>query len=171
MKDQIAGGINFSMSGTPYWTMDAGGFLVENRFHKPNAADLEEWRELNSRWYQYGAFLPLFRAHGQYPYREPYNIAPVDHPAYKSMTYAINLRYKLLAYNYSLAAKTFFEDYSMIRGLAMDFPQDKDGFDSNDQYLWGPSLLVSPVTEKGATSRKIHFPKEPAGMIYTVARW
>jgi alpha-D-xyloside xylohydrolase len=54
MKDQIAGGINFSMSGTPYWTMDAGGFLVENRFHKPNAADLEEWRELNSRWYQYG---------------------------------------------------------------------------------------------------------------------
>ncbi|WP_312193392.1 DUF5110 domain-containing protein, partial [Sphingobacterium sp.] len=137
----------------------AGGFLVENRFHKPNATDLEEWRELNSRWYQYGAFLPLFRAHGQFPYREPYNIAPADHPAYKSMTYAINLRYKLLAYNYSLAAKTFFEDYSMIRGLAMDFPQDKDGFDSNDQYLWGPSLLINPVTEKGATSRKIHFPK------------
>ncbi|MDR3006906.1 MAG: DUF5110 domain-containing protein [Sphingobacterium sp.] len=159
MKDQIAGGINFSMSGTPYWTMDAGGFLVENRFHKPNAVDLEEWRELNSRWYQYGAFLPLFRAHGQYPYREPYNIAPADHPAYKSMTYAIGLRYKLLAYNYSLAAKTFFGDYTMIRGLAMDFPQDKDGFDSNDQYLWGPSLLINPVTEKGATSRKIHFPK------------
>lgn len=159
MKDQIAGGVNFSMSGTPYWTMDAGGFLVENRFHKPNATDLEEWRELNSRWYQYGAFLPLFRAHGQFPYREPYNIAPEGHPAYKSMTYVINLRYKLLAYNYSLAAKTFFEDYSMIRALAMDFPKDKNGFDINDQYLWGPSLLVNPVTEKGATSRKMHFPK------------
>ncbi len=159
MKDQIAGGINFSMSGTPYWTMDAGGFLVENRFHQPNATDLEEWRELNSRWYQYGSFLPLFRAHGQFPFREPFNIAPDGHPAYKSMVYAINLRYKLLSYNYSLAAKTFFEDYSMIRALAMDFPADKDGYDINDQYLWGPSLLVSPVTEKGANSRKVHFPK------------
>lgn len=159
MKDQIAGGINFSMSGTPYWTMDAGGFLVENRFHKPNAVDLEEWRELNSRWYQYAAFLPLFRAHGQFPFREPYHIAPAEHPAYRSMLYAINLRYKMLAYNYSLAAKTFFDDYSMIRGLAMDFPLDKAGFDRNDQYLWGPSLLVSPVTEKGARSRKIHFPQ------------
>jgi len=159
MKDQIAGGINFSMSGTPYWTMDAGGFLVENRFHKPNATDLEEWRELNSRWYQYGAFLPLFRAHGQFPYREPYHIAPEEHPAYKSMLYSINLRYKLLCYNYSLAAKTFFEDYSMIRGLAMDFPMDKAGFDRNDQYLWGPALLINPVTEKGATNRKVHFPK------------
>ncbi|MNV49905.1 putative alpha-glucosidase [compost metagenome] len=75
------------------------------------------------------------------------------------MLYSINLRYKLLCYNYSLAAKTFFEDYSMIRGLAMDFPMDKAGFDRNDQYLWGPALLINPVTEKGATSRKVHFPK------------
>lgn len=159
MKDQISGGINFSMSGTPYWTMDAGGFLVENRFHQPNATDQEEWREMNSRWYQYGAFLPLFRAHGQFPYREPYNIAPEDHPAYKSMLYYINLRYKLLSYNYSLAAKTFFEDYSMIRGLAMDFPTDKKGFNINDQYLWGPSLLINPVTEKGATTRNVYLPE------------
>src|SRR5690606_34180213 len=137
----------------------AGGFLVENRFHQPNATDQEEWREMNSRWYQYGAFLPLFRAHGQFPYREPYNIAPEDHPAYKSMLYYINLRYKLLSYNYSLAAKTFFEDYSMIRGLAMDFPTDKKGFNINDQYLWGPSLLINPVTEKGATTRNVYLPE------------
>ena len=103
--------------------------------------------------------MPLFRAHGQFPYREPYHIAPEEHPAYKSMLYSINLRYKLLPYNYSLAGKTFFEDYSMIRGLAMDFPLDKAGFDRNDQYLWGPSLLVNPVTEKGATSRRVHFPQ------------
>lgn len=159
MKDQIAAGINFSMSGTPYWTMDAGGFLVENRFHKPNPADQEEWREMNARWYQYGTFLPIFRAHGQFPFREPFHIAPEDHPAYKSMVYYINLRYKLLAYNYSIAAKTFFEDYSMIRGLAMDFPKDQKGFNINDQYLWGPSLLISPVTEMGATSRVIHLPE------------
>ena len=159
LKDQISAGINFSMSGTPYWTMDAGGFLVENRFHNPNPADQEEWREMNTRWYQYGTFLPIFRAHGQFPYREPFNIAPDTHPAYKSIVYYINLRYKLLAYNYSMAAKTFFEDYSMIRGLAMDFPKDKNGLNINDQYLWGPSLLVNPVTEKGATSRSIHLPE------------
>lgn len=159
MKDQIAAGINFSMSGTPYWTMDAGGFLVENRFHNPNEVDLEEWREMNTRWFQYGTFLPLFRAHGQFPYREPYNIAPEDHPAYKSMVYYINLRYKLLAYNYSIAAKTFFDDYSMIRGLAMDFPEDKNSYDINDQYLWGPYLLINPVTEKGKTSRSVYLPK------------
>lgn len=159
MRDQIAAGINFSMSGTPYWTMDAGGFLVENRFHHPTNTDLEEWRELNSRWYQYGAFLPLFRAHGQFPYREPFHIAPEGHPAYRSMVYAIHLRYKLLSYNYSLAAKTFFEDYSMIRGLAMDFPEDRMGFDVNDQYLWGSDLLVNPVTERGADARKVYFPK------------
>lgn len=159
MKDQIAAGINFSMSGTPYWTMDAGGFLVEKRFHKPQAQDLEEWREMNTRWYQYGAFLPMFRAHGQFPFREPFNIAGEDHQGYKSMVYYINLRYKLLAYNYSLAAKTFFDDYTMIRGLAMDFPQDRETYALNDQYLWGPALLVNPVTEKGAIQRSVYLPK------------
>ena len=159
MKDQIAAGVNFSMSGTPYWTMDAGGFLVEKRFHKPQADDLEEWREMNARWYQYGAFLPMYRAHGQFPFREPFNIANEGHPAYESMVYYINLRYKLLAYNYSLAAKTFFDDYTMIRGLAMDFPQDRATYSLNDQYLWGPSLLINPVTEKGATKREVYLPK------------
>lgn len=159
MKDQISAGVNFSMSGTPYWTMDAGGFLVERRFHRPNEADLEEWREMNARWYQYGAFLPMFRAHGQYPFREPFHIAEEGHPAYESMLYYIGLRYRLLAYNYSLAARTYFDNYSMIRALAMDFPDDKATYALNDQYLWGPSLLVNPVTEKGAVSRSVYLPK------------
>lgn len=159
MKDQIAAGVNFSMSGTPYWTMDAGGFLVEKRFHKPQAEDLEEWREMNARWYQYGAFLPMFRAHGQFPFREPFNIAEEGHPAYESMLYYINLRYKLLAYNYSLAAKTYFDNYTMIRGLAMDFPADAETYALNDQYLWGPALLVNPVTEKGAVKREVYLPE------------
>lgn len=162
MKDQIAAGVNFSMSGTPYWTMDAGGFLVEKRFHKPTQDDLEEWREMNARWYQYGAFLPMFRAHGQFPFREPFNIAGEGHPAYASMLYYIHLRYKLLTYNYSLAAKTFFDNYTMIRGLAMDFPQDQQTYAVNDQYLWGPSLLVNPVTEKGATKRTVYLPRGAA---------
>ncbi|WP_367914483.1 TIM-barrel domain-containing protein [Leadbetterella sp. DM7] len=158
MKDQISAGVNFSMSGTPYWTMDAGGFLVEKRFHRPDSAHLEEWREMNTRWYQYGAFLPLFRAHGQFPFREPFNIAAEGHPAYSSMTYYIRLRYRLLPYIYSLAGKVHLEDGSMIRGLAMDFPQDKNVFPLNDQFLLGHSLLVNPVTEKGALSRKMYLP-------------
>lgn len=159
MKDQIAAGVNFSMSGTPYWTMDAGGFLVERRFHNPNAEDREEWRELNTRWYQYGAFLPIFRAHGQFPFREPFNIAPEGHPAYSSMRYYIGLRYRLLPYTYSLAGNTYLHDYTMLRGLAMDFPQDAQVFAINDQFLFGPSLLVNPVTQLGATSRKLYLPR------------
>lgn len=163
MKDQISAGVNFSMSGTPYWTMDAGGFLVEKRFHRPDSANREEWREMNARWYQYGAFLPLFRAHGQFPFREPFHIAEEGHPAYSSMTYYIRLRYRLLPYIYSLAGKVHHEDGSMIRGLAMDFPEDQQGYSINDQFLLGSSLLVNPVTEKGALSRKMYL---PAGTVW-----
>ncbi|MFC3199837.1 TIM-barrel domain-containing protein [Parapedobacter deserti] len=159
MKDQIAAGVNFSMSGAPYWTMDAGGFLVEKRFHQPNADDLEEWRELNARWYQYGAFLPMFRAHGQFPYREPFHIAPEGHPAYASMVYSIELRYRLLPYIYSLAGDVYLHNYTMLRGLAMDFPHDAQVLNINDQFLFGPSLMVSPVTRRGATSREIYLPE------------
>lgn len=159
MKDQIAAGANFSMSGTPYWTMDAGGFLVERRFHDPNTEDQEEWRELNARWYQYGAFLPIFRAHGQFPYREPFHIAPEDHPAYRSMCYYIGLRYRMLPYSYSLAGNVYLHHDTMLRGLAMDFPHDTQALTINDQFLFGPSLLVNPVTQRGATSRQLYLPK------------
>lgn len=158
MKDQIAAGVNFSMSGTPYWTMDAGGFLVERRFHHPNDEDREAWRELNARWYQYGAFLPIFRAHGQFPFREPFNIAPDDHPAYASMCYYIGLRYRLLPYTYSLAGSVYLRNATMLRGLAMNFPGDANVLNINDQFLFGPSLLVNPVTQPGVTSRKLYLP-------------
>jgi alpha-D-xyloside xylohydrolase len=75
LKAQISAGLNFSISGIPYWTTDIGGFAVEPRFEHPNETDLEEWRELNTRWFQFGTFCPLFRVHGQFPYREMYNIA------------------------------------------------------------------------------------------------
>lgn len=159
MKDQISAGVNFSMSGTPYWTMDAGGFLVERRLHKPDAQGTEEWRELNARWFQYGAFLPLFRAHGQFPYREPYNIAPEGHPAYESMLYYIKLRYRLLPYLYSLAGGVYHEDGSMLRALGMDFPHDAKVLSVNDQFLLGKSLLVNPVSEPGKTAKEVILPK------------
>jgi alpha-D-xyloside xylohydrolase len=76
MKAQIPAGLNFAMSGIPYWTFDIGGFCVENRYTRAQegSEDLEEWRELNTRWFQFGSFCPLFRSHGQFPYREIFNI-------------------------------------------------------------------------------------------------
>ncbi|HEX2534713.1 MAG TPA: TIM-barrel domain-containing protein [Chitinophagaceae bacterium] len=158
MKAQISAGLNFSMSGLPYWTMDIGGFVVEPRFHRPNAADQEEWRELQTRWYQFGAFVPLFRVHGQFPFREIYNTAPEGHPAYSSMLYYDHLRYRLLPYIYSLAGKTYHQHYTLMRGLAMDFPGDPRVAYIGDQYLFGPSLLVNPVYTYKERQRKLYLP-------------
>lgn len=158
MKAQISAGLNFSMSGLPYWTMDIGGFSVERRYEKPNEADLAEWRELQTRWFQFGTFVPLFRAHGQFPFREIYNIAPEDHPAYKSMLRYNQLRYRLMPYIYSIAGHSCHYDYTLMRGLAMDFGSDKNVLNIGDQYMFGPSLLINPVYSYKATSRKLYLP-------------
>ncbi len=158
MHAQISAGVNFSMTGLPYWTMDIGGFAVEGRFERPNAQDLEEWRELNTRWYQFGAFVPLFRVHGQFPFREIYNIAPESHPAYKSMLYYDRLRYRLLPYVYSLAGEAYHKDGTMMRGLVMDFPNDDRVTAINDQYLFGPSLLINPVYEYQQKQKTFYLP-------------
>ena len=167
MKAQISAGLNFAVSGIPYWTMDIGGFCVENRyvagqqeFNRTGRenADYREWRELNTRWYQFGAFCPLFRAHGQYPYREVWNIAPEGHPAYRSIVYYTQLRYRLMPYIYSLAGMTHFRDYTIMRPLVMDFTADKGTYDVGDQFMFGPALMVAPVYEYGARRRAVYFP-------------
>ncbi len=160
MKAQISAGLNFSMSGLPYWTMDIGGFSVERRYERPNEADLAEWRELQTRWYQFGTFVPLFRAHGQFPYREIFNIAPEDHPAYKSMLFYNRLRYRLLPYIYSIAGHAYHRDYTLMRGLAMDFAADKKVLNIGDQYMFGPALLINPVYNYKALSRKVYLPAQ-----------
>jgi alpha-D-xyloside xylohydrolase len=157
-KAQISAGTNFSMSGIPYWTMDIGGFAVERRYEKPNETDLAEWREQMTRWYQFGAFVPLFRVHGQFPFREIYNVAPETHPAYKSMLYYDKLRYGLMPYIYSLVGKTYQKDYTLMRGLIMDFGKDEKVKSINDQYMFGPSLLINPVYQYQAKSRKVYLP-------------
>jgi alpha-D-xyloside xylohydrolase len=159
MKAQISAGVNFSMSGLPYWTMDIGGFAVEQRFERPNEKDLEEWQELQTRWYQFGAFVPLFRVHGQFPFREIFNIAPETHPAYKSMLYYDKLRYRLLPYIYSLAGAAYHNDGTIMRGLVMDFSNDTAVVNLADQYLFGPSLLVNPVYNYGQRLREVYLPK------------
>ena len=94
LHDQISAGVNFSLAGIPNWTTDIGGFALEPRYEKPGAADLDEWRELNLRWFQFGAFSPLFRSHGQFPYREIYNLAAPGTPVYEALAYYDRLRYR-----------------------------------------------------------------------------
>lgn len=168
MKAQISAGLNFAMSGIPYWTMDIGGFCVENRYvtgqkewnkTKVENADLKEWRELNTRWYQFGAFAPLYRAHGQFPFREIWNIAPEDHPAYRSVVYYTQLRYRMMPYIYSLAGMTYFHDYTIMRPLVMDFMSDTNVNNIGDQFMFGPAFMVSPIYKYGERSHEIYFPK------------
>lgn len=158
LRDQISAGVNFSLSGIPNWTTDIGGFAVESRYEKPNAKDLKEWRELNLRWFQFGAFSPLFRSHGQLPLREIYNIAPVGSDIYDALAWYDKLRYRLMPYIYTLAADTYFKDGTIMRGLVMDFPGDAKVRDIDDEYLFGPAFLVAPVSVYEARSRDAYLP-------------
>ncbi len=158
LKAQIPAGLNFCLSGIPYWTTDIGGFAVEIRYEKPNETDLEEWRELNTRWFQFGTFCPLFRVHGQFPYREMFNIALDKHPAYQTMLAYDKLRYRLMPYIYSLTGMVTQEDYTIMRGLVMDFGEDKNVANIGDQFMFGPALLINPVTEYKARTRSIYLP-------------
>ncbi len=158
MEAQIPGGLNLCMSGIPWWTMDIGGFAVESRYYNPSPGDLEEWRELMTRWFQYGTFCPIFRSHGQYPYREIFNVAPESHMAYQAMLAYDKLRYRLMPYIYSLAGHTWLNDYTPMRGLVMDFTADRRVYDIRDQYMFGPALLVNPVYKYKERSRKVYLP-------------
>jgi alpha-D-xyloside xylohydrolase len=162
-QDQIATGINFGLSGIPYWTMDIGGFAVENRYYNLTGETLNEWRELNTRWFQFGAFCPLFRSHGQFPLREIYNIAPEGTTEYESMVFYTKLRYRLMPYIYSLAGQSFHNDYTILRGLMMDFPNDPKVSRIGDQYMFGPSILVAPVYEYKSRSKQVYL---PAGTVW-----
>jgi alpha-D-xyloside xylohydrolase len=158
LRDQISAGVNFSMSGDPNWTHDIGGFSHEDRYVDAKGKDLDEWREINTRWFQFGAFSPLFRSHGEYPFREIYNISPKGTPAYSSMEYYDKLRYRLMPYIYALGADTYFKDGTIMRGLVMDFAADKKTWTLDDEYMFGPAFLVAPVTEFHARSRQVYLP-------------
>ena len=158
LKDQIAAGINFSLSGIPYWTTDIGGFSLERRYERASGRDLVEWRELMNRWNQFGTFCPLYRIHGQFPYREIYNTAPAGHPVYESMVYYDKLRYRLMPYIYSLAGLSYIDDYTIMRGLIMDHSDDLNVRDIDDQYMFGPSLMINPVCRFMAKERDVYLP-------------
>lgn len=158
LRDQISAGINFSLSGIPNWTTDIGGYAIEDRYMKPDAKNLAEWRELNLRWFQFGAFSPIFRSHGQGVTREIYNIAPPGTPVYAALAWYDALRYRLMPYIYTQAANTWWHDGTLMRGLVMDFPHDPKVRAINDEYMFGPAFLVAPVTRYQARSRSVYLP-------------
>lgn len=169
MRAQMTAGMNFSMSGIPIWGMDIGGFCVEDRYVKAQQEydrtkveneDLKEWRELQTRWSQFGAFVPLYRTHGQWPTREVWNIAPENHPAYQSILYYDRLRYRLMPYLYSMAGAVHFDDYTMMRALVMDFGGDSKVLDMKDQWMFGPALMACPVGTYKSRSRDVYLPKQ-----------
>ena len=165
---QAAAGLNYSMSGIPFWGMDIGGFSVMSKFY--DSANAPEWQELQTRWHQAGTFVPLFRTHGQWPRRELWNIAPEGSKAYESILYYMKLRYRLMPYIYSLAGAVHFEDATIMRALVMDYPDDPEVRDLSDQWLFGPALMVCPVFEYKATSRSVYFPEGTWYDFYTGER-
>jgi len=165
MRAQITAGLGFCLSGMPYWTMDIGGFSVPARFStsNPKPADAEEWNELNARWFEFGTFVPLLRVHGEFPYREMWAFGGDSSPAYQAELKFDRLRYRLLPYIYSLAGAVTHEGGTMMRPLVMDFPADTNVFNIGDQYLFGPALLINPVTTFQARNRPLYLPSTAGG--------
>ena len=149
---QIPAGLNFSISGMPYWTTDIGGFISGGNLNDP------KFRELFVRWFQFGTFSPIFRVHGtRYPdENELWSYGP---DAQKILVDYDNLRYRLLPYIYSEAWQVTSKHQTLMRPLVMDWRNDVEAQNTGDEYLFGPAILVSPVTTKGATTRTVYLPR------------
>jgi len=143
LRNQISSGLNFSLSNIPYWNSDIGGFFLNTYSKKLEDA---EYRELYARWMQFGAFCPMMRSHGTDAPREIYQFGKKGDRIYDAIEKSIKLRYSLLPYIYSAAWDVTSNRSSMMRALAMDFPSDTKALDINDQYMFGKSFLVCPVT-------------------------
>jgi alpha-D-xyloside xylohydrolase len=152
---QIPAGLNFSIAGMPYWTTDIGGY-----WGHPGRIDwsTSKSNELFTRWFQYGAFCPIFRIHGggsrelygnQWSSTTKENLLKID-----------NLRYRLMPYIYSMAWKVTDEGYSIMRPLVFDYQDDTNVYNIKDQFLFGPAFMVNPVITEGATSRQVYLPSE-----------
>lgn len=143
LKNQISSGLNFSLSNIPYWNSDIGGFFL-SRFRKK--LDDAGYRELYARWIQFGAFCPMMRSHGADAPREIYQFGKKGDKVYDAIEKFINIRYSLLPYIYSASWDVTTNKSSIMRALMMDFPDDKSALNLNDEYMFGKSILVCPVT-------------------------
>ena len=153
LKNQIAAGISFAAAGMPWWTLDIGGFFAkcgiqwfwDGAFANPQTN--KGFWELYLRWFAYGAFLPVFRSHGTDVCREIWHFGSEGTTFYDALCKWLKLRYRLMPTIYSWAAACHFEDGNMMQGLALCYPEDKNCRDIADEYLFGDSILVCPVTE------------------------
>jgi alpha-D-xyloside xylohydrolase len=155
LRKQITAGLGFSIAGTPYWTSDTGGYTMQNRFARAGDGDaLDEWRELNARWFQFSTFCPILRVHGTDRPREMWNLGDETTAVYQSELTFDRLRYALFPYIYSAAARVTHEGYTLM----MDFRADPEVRAITDQYMFGPAFLVNPVTEYKSRSRRAYLP-------------
>ncbi|MBP5602673.1 MAG: DUF4968 domain-containing protein [Treponema sp.] len=151
LQNQLVEAIQFSMSGIPYWTFDIGAFFVKKGINWYWNGDYDDttknpgYRELYTRWFQLGAFLPMFRAHGTDCRREPWAFEDKTNIFYNAISAFIKLRYSLMPYIYSVAASVWKNDEMFIRPLFMEF-KDKAVLDISSQFMFGPAIMVCPVT-------------------------
>lgn len=143
LRNQISAGLNFSLCGIPYWNSDIGGFFLWNF---PKKLDDPNYKELYVRWIQFGALCPMMRSHGTDAPREIYQFGKKGEPIYDAIERFIKFRYLLLPYIYSTAWEVTSRNYTMMRALMMDFSSDQNVLDINDEYMFGKSILVCPVT-------------------------
>jgi alpha-D-xyloside xylohydrolase len=167
-KRQIPTGLDFAASGITYWSNDTGGWQYLPAEHHPahpplldpadaraNVGGYDDYPELYTRWFQYAAFLPIFRTHGSRPTNEVWSYGSQAEPILEKY---LRLRYQLMPYIYSLGYKTWLTGAPFMRALPLDFPDDPKVADLRDEYMFGPAFLVAPVTEQGATSRQVYLP-------------
>lgn len=145
MKNQIPSGLNYVICGIPYWNTDIGGFFGWDYNNDPASPAMQE---LQVRWMQWGTFMPMMRNHCSSPMvNELYRFGKQGDWAYDAQKKAIELRYRLLPYTYSLAGDIVRRSGTMMRPLVMDFASDRKAISLNDQYMFGKALLVKPVTD------------------------
>ena len=155
-RDQISGGLNLSLCGIPYWNTDIGGFYSGVKY--PDGVKDPAFQTLYTRWLEFAAFTPLFRSHGTNTPREIWQFGQKGYWAYDAQEKFINLRYRLLPYIYSTAWQVTSEQSTMMRALVMDFHTDRKVYDINDEYMFGKSILVAPVTDSSGT-RPVYLPE------------
>ncbi len=165
---QIAEGLNFSVTGAGYWSVDIGGFFVAPRDEwfwqgdYPDGVSDSAYRELYVRWFQFGTFLPVFRSHGTDTPREIWQFGQPGELMYDTLVKFARLRYRLLPYLYSLAGAETYHAQTMLRLLAFDFRHDPNVYNITDQYMFGPALMICPVTRPGggadSQTRPVYLP-------------
>ncbi len=154
LRKQIAAGLNFALSGMPYWTTDIAGYTSPF----PDEPNNLEYQELYTRWFEFGTFCPIFRTHGHRSANELFSYGAQT----PTLVAYDKLRSRLLPYTYSLAWKVTHEDYTMQRPLVMDWHAELKVRDIGDQFMFGPSILVNPVTSAGAVTRSLYLPPAAA---------